>query len=241
MKYSDQSYNLRIEVDTENCELNAAQIEDLEAALSPLRGPIKEFPVANLYITIQYKPPSHDYRVKVVLRLPGKGLATGDLDEELYPAFRRCVSKLVHKVTAYKHRLEDTEATVKHEKGTRHDVVAQRPVDGAAIDQAVKQGDYVEFRKLTYPFEEPVRKRAGRWIQRYPKIEAQLGQRFNLADIVEEVFLNAFERYDEHPREVPFGDWLEKLIDPSVKLLSEDTDEELANISFARSAIEAEK
>mgnify|MGYP006908325028 FL=1 len=50
-----------------------------------------------------------------------------------------------------------------------------------------------------------------------------------------------FQRYDEHPREVPFGDWLEKLIDPSVKLLSEDTDEELANISFARSAIEAEK
>ena len=86
-----------------------------------------------------------------------------------------------------------------------------------------------------------MRKRAGRWIQRYPKIEAQLGQRFDLADITEEVFLNAFQRYDEHPREVPFGDWLEKLIDPSVKVLSEDTDEELANISFARSVVEAEK
>ncbi|MEZ6097733.1 MAG: hypothetical protein R3E01_02055 [Pirellulaceae bacterium] len=241
MKYSDQSYNIRIELDTENCELSAAQIKQLEDALSPLREPVKDFPVADLYITIQYMPPSHDYRIKTVLRLPGKGLATGDLDEDLSPAFRRCVSKLVHKVTAYKDRLEDAEAITKHEKGTRHDVVARRAVDGQALQQAVEQGNYAEFRKLTYPFEEPMRKRAGRWIQRYPKIEAQLGQRFDLADITEEVFLNAFQRYDEHPREVPFGDWLEKLIDPSVKVLSEDTDEELANISFARSVVEAEK
>lgn len=241
MKYSDQSYNLRIELDTQNCELSPGQLEALESALSPLREPIKEFPVTDLYVTIQYKPPSHDYRVKAVLRLPGKGLATGDLDENMYAAFRRCVSKLVHKVTGYKDRLEDAEAIAKHEKGTRHDVVARRPVDGSAVLRAVEQGDYAEFRKLTYPFEEAVRKRAGRWIQRYPKIEAQLGRRFDLADIVEEVFLNAFERYDEHPREVPFGDWLENLIDPSMKLLNEDPDEELANISFVRSAVEAEK
>jgi len=107
------------------------------------------------------------------------------------------------------------------------------------LQQAVEQGSYAEFRTLTYPFEESVRKRAGRWIQRYPQVEAQLGDRFDLADIVEEVFLNAFERFEDHPREVPFGDWLESLIDPSVKLLSKDTDEELANIRFARSAVEA--
>lgn len=241
MKYSDQSYNLRIELDTENCELTPAQIEKLEECLSPLRDLVKNFPVADLYITIQYNPPSHDYRVKAVLRLPGKGLATGDLEEDMYLAFRRCVSKLVHKVIAYKDRLEDAEAIAKHEKGTRHDVVAQQPIDGQALQAAVDQGDYAEFRKLTYPLEESVRKRAGRWIQRYPKIEAQLGERFDLADIVEEVFLNAFERYHEHPREVPFGDWLEGLIDPSVKLLNDDPDEALANISFAQSAIEAER
>lgn len=241
MKFADESYNLRIELDTENCELSPGEIKDLEEALSPLREPVKSFPVTDLYITIQFKPPSHDYRVKVVLRLPGRGLATGDVDEHPLPAIRRCVSKLVHKTTAYKDRLGDAEAMAKHEKGTRHDVVARRPVDGQALQQAVAAGDYVEFRKLLYPYEEPVRKRAGRWIQQYPQIEAQLGEAFDLADIVEEVFLNAFERFDDHPREVPFGDWLENLIDPSVKLLSKDTDKELANISFARSALEAER
>lgn len=241
MKYSDESYNLRIELDTEGCELSAAQIEKMEQMLSPLREPVKDFPVTNLYVTIEYKPHSHDYRVKAVLRLPGKGLATGDVDEDLNGAFRRCVRKLVHKVTGYKDRLSNAEEAAKHEKGTHHDIIAQRPVDWTALEEAVQRFDYTEFRKLTYPFEEPVRKRIGRWIQRYPQAESQLGRRFDLADIVEEVFLNAFERFEDHPREVPFGDWLENLIDPSLKLLSEKTDEEMENISFAQSAIEAEE
>lgn len=241
MKYSDQSYNIRIELDTENCEFSERQIAKLEETLSPVRELVKDFPVTDLYVTIQYYPPSHEYRVKTVFQLTGKGLATGDVEEDWHLAFRRCVRKLVHKVTAYKARLGSDEETAKHEKGTRQDVIANQPVDTQALAEAVEQSDYAEFRTLLYPFEEPVRKRVGRWIQRYPQVEAQLGERFDLADIVEEVFLNAFERFDDHPREVPLGDWLENLIDPSVKLLSKDTDEELANISFARSAVEAER
>lgn len=241
MKYSDKSYSMRIELDTENCELTEAQITHLEDTLSPLREPVRDFPVADLYVTIEWHTPSHEYRVKVVLQLPGKGLATGDVDKDLYPAFRRCVRKLVHKVSAYKERMEDAEAAAKFEQGTRHDVVAEQDVDGRAVDRAVEQGDYVEFRKLTYPFEEPLRKRIGRWIQRYPEVEAQLGERFTLADVVEEVFLNAFERYADHPREVPFGDWLENLMDPSIKLLSEHTEERLTNINFVQTAMEAER
>lgn len=241
MKYSDQSYNLRINLDTENCELASSEIKHLEESLSRLRGPVKDFPLADLYITIEFKPPSLDYRVKAVLRLPGRGLATGDLDKDLYPAFHRCVEKLVQKLTAYKERLSDADDVAKHTQGTRHDVVARQLVDGEELQHAVEQGDYPRFRQLTYPYEESLRKRAGRWIQRYPRIEAQLGNRFDLADVVEEVFLNAFQRFEEHPREVPFGDWLEKLIDPSLKLLSEHGDEELANISFARTAMDAQQ
>lgn len=241
MKYSDQSYNIRIELDTENCELSADEIRELEQTLSPLREPVKTFPVADLYVTIEYEAPSDSYRVKTVLRLPGTALATGDLDKQIHPAFRRCVRKLVHKVSAYKERLEDAEATAKHQKGTRHDIVAQRQIDAEAVDHAVDQGAYADFRELLFPFEEALRKRIGRWIQRYPSIEAELGERFDLADMVEEVFLNAFERYDERPREIPFSDWLENLIDPSVKILSEDTENELANINFARSALQVER
>jgi hypothetical protein len=54
MKYSDQSYNLRIELDTKNCELTAGEITQLEEALSPLRQPVESFPVTDLYVTIEH-------------------------------------------------------------------------------------------------------------------------------------------------------------------------------------------
>ncbi len=239
--YADQTYNIRVQLDTKGCELSEGEISKLEESLAPLRKPVRAFPISDLHVLVEYEPPSEDYRVKLTLQLPGRGLATGDVDDQIHPAFRRCVRKLVHKLTAYKERLGGTESVAKHEKGTRHDVIARREVDTEAVGQTVRAGDYARFRTLLYPFEEPVRMRAGRWIQRYAKVETQLGQRFDLADIVEEVFLNAFERYDERPQQVSLGDWLEELIDPSVKLLGAETDEELSNISFARSALEAQR
>ena len=53
---------------------------------------------------------------------------------------------------------------------------------------------YERFRSLLFPYEESVRKRIGRWVQRYPEIEAQIGTRFDLEDAVEEVFLMAFDQ-----------------------------------------------
>lgn len=71
MKYSNQSYNIRIDLDTQNCELSAAEITQVEESLSPLRELVKDFPVADLYVNIEYKLRSHEYRLKVALQLPG--------------------------------------------------------------------------------------------------------------------------------------------------------------------------
>lgn len=235
MTYSDESYNLRIELDTKHCELTAKEIELLERGLHPLRKPVEKFPVSALYVTIEFFERSNDYRVKTVLQLPGVALATGDLEKDYYAAFERCVRKLVHKVIAYEDQLDDAEDRSKHLKGTRHEVTPTSDVDLAAVQQAFEQGDYAEFRTQLSMYEEPVRKRIGRWIQRYPDLEAQVDERFSLEDVVEEVFLNAFERYESRPEAVPFGTWLEHLIDPSLRIISRDTTEELDNISFARS------
>ena len=240
MTFSDETYDLRIELDTKHCELSADEIERLERALQPLRKPVKKFPVANLYVTIEFYERSNDYRVKTALRLPGKGLTTGDLDKSYYPAFERCVRKLVHKVIAYESQLEHEEERAKHVEGKRFDMSPDREIDIDAVREAVEQSDYAGFRRHLLQYEEPLRKRAGRWIQRYPVLDAQLGDRFDLADVVEEVYLNAFERFDEWPNAVPLGTWLEQLIDPSLRILARDTVEELENISFARSLREAE-
>ena len=86
-------------------------------------------------------------------------------------------------------------------------------------------------------FESPLHERVGRWIQRYPEIESRLGDSITIADIVEEVFLNAFEQFPQRPQEVPPGEWFEGLIDVSVQALLQSPDEEFANISFARSLL----
>jgi len=61
-----------------------------------------------------------------------------------------------------------------------------------------------------------------------------VGRRFTIADIVEEGFLDAFEGYEQRPKDVRFGDWLERLIDPAVKEMMRHPDQVLENVSMAR-------
>ena len=57
---------------------------------------------------------------------------------------------------------------------------------------------------------------------------------FTIADVVEEVFLDAFEGWDGRQQEVPLGEWLTGLIDPAVKELMRHPDEELENVRMVR-------
>lgn len=241
MEYSNESYNLRIELDTKNVELDKMQISDIERSLDPVRDLVKEFPVSDLYITITYHENSDTYRMKLALVLSGETLVTGDLAGDVFSATECCVRKLVRRIEQYKQDLANNEEQEKFAKGTYQNVVPNREPNGEQLQSAVAKGDYATFRKETYMYEEEVRKRAGRWVQRYPAVNALIGDKLMLADIVEEVFLNAFERYNVRPKEVRMGEWLEQLIDPSLKLLLDQPDEEMQDISFARSIIEQEQ
>lgn len=234
MSQSADRHPLRIELDTENCELSAGQIEQLERALSPLRKPVAEFPVRDLYVTVRCFPRTNLYQVKTALVLTGRTLATADIDNHVHPAFKRCVRKLVKKVEGYKAELSNSPQYKKLQKGTHQEVTPVQEPDAALLEKSVADGDYAAFRAATAVFEDAVRKRIGRWVQRYPELDAQIGKELTLDDVVEEVFLNAFERYDQRPQQVGLGEWLEALIDPSVKLLLRHRDEELENIQFAR-------
>lgn len=229
---------LLIDLDTKNCSLDASEVSKLETMIDPLRGPVEKFPISTLYITIERHPRSQDYYAKTALRLTGRTLTTGHADVHWMPAFENCIGKLVHRLKGYQGEMSGDGARHKYLIGTRQDVEPADSVDPEAVDASVADQDFERFRSLLFPYEESVRKRVGRWVQRYPEIEAQIDVRFQLDDAVEEVFLMAFERYDKRPRDILFGDWLEQLIDPSVKLLRDHTEEELENIQFVRSTRE---
>jgi ribosome-associated translation inhibitor RaiA len=237
MTYSDESYNLRIELDTKGCDLSAGEISAMEDDLHTLRKLVEDFPVSNLYLTVIHHERSKDYHVKASLALPGKTLFTGDRDTVVHPAYDRCVRKLVKKVEAYKERMHRDAELSKQARGTHHTLDPTRDFDVTRLSEAVDSDDYAAFRVAADAFEEGLTQRIGRWVQRYPEIEASLGEAITISDIVEDVFLNAFDQFPRRPTEVPPGAWIESLIDSSVQALMQSPDEEFANISFARAIL----
>jgi len=236
MRYSDESYNLRVEIDANQFELSPDDARRLHASLSTLARLVEDLPVSDLYVTIFHHPRgSPEYQVKTALVLPAKTLFSSDTAASLHPAFEKCVTNLVQQVTAYKRSRDNADQLDKHRKGTYQEVVPSREPDAERLEAAVRAGDYVQFRKAAYPYEESLRKRIGRWLGRYPEAQEKIGTDLAIADVVEAVFLNAFEGYEQRPVRVRLGRWLESLIDGSVKGLLQNPDAELENISFARS------
>jgi ribosome-associated translation inhibitor RaiA len=227
---------LQVIFDVHQYHLSTAEERLLHDNLEGLARQVQNFPVADLHVLIEGNARSNDVSVRLTLRLPGTTLVANDHDGFPQPAFDRCLDSLLDSLHAYKERLGQVPERQKTLKGTHQDLHPDGAIDGDALRRALDAGDYSEFRAVLLPFEEVVRKRVGRWIQRYPEAEARIGVRFEISDVVEEVFLQAFERYGGRPADVTLGDWLESLIDPAVKELQQRGDAELENVSMARSA-----
>ena len=141
----------------------------------------------------------------------------------------------MQKVEAYKDRLTTRNgATTKFVEGTRQMMDPAVAPELDRVEEAVAEGDYAAFRESMAGFEESIRRRAGRWVQRYPELDGTIGEGVLMDEIVEEVLLNAFERFPKRPAVMRIGDWLEGLIDPSIRSLLRHPEEELEAVSFAR-------
>ena len=233
--YADETYNLRIELDEKNCRLERDQIEAMEGSLDTLSELTKKFPVSDLHVVVAHFPKSGEYHIKTSLRMPSKTLFTGEHDSVVVPAFDRCVRKLVQKVRAHRERMDTHDGDRgKFAEGTHQTVEPDFAPDLNALERALAGDSYAAFRKEMSGFDRPLRDRAGRWVQRYPEVDAMIGERLPLDDIVEEVMLTAYDRFVERPPTMLLGGWLESLVDPAIRNLLRHPDEELEEVSFAR-------
>jgi hypothetical protein len=231
---------LQVIFDVHQYRLSTAEQHKLHDDLDALARQVEHFPIADLHVLIEGNARSNDVSVKLSLLLPGTTLVANDYDAVAETAFERCLNSLIDSLQAYKDQLGQVPQRQKVEKGTHAEVLPDTVLDLAALDAAAAAGDFAAFRAATFPIEESLRKRIGRWVQRYPLLQAQIDRGIKIADVVEGVFLRAFEGYQNRPRDVPFGDWLEGLIDPELKELANHRDEELENINLARAARIAE-
>ena len=236
MKTADQGHALRIVLDTKDCELTPAELQQMEKNLHTLRELIADFPVSDLHVTVVHHPKSDDYHVRTTLALPGRRLFTGERQPIAHPAYERCIHKLIKKVGAYKEEMSLRGDAAKEAKGTRQTVAAIAELDVAALSQAIDNDDYLEFRRQMDVFEPALSERIGKWMGNYPAIQAQFSWPISVGDIVEEVFVNAFDQFDRRAHNVPPGDWLESLIDPSVQAILQSPDDEYLRIAFSSAA-----
>jgi len=235
MHYADDRYHLRVEFHAKGCNIPADELTRMQRGLDAVGEVVQDFPSSELSLDVIHHPRSGVYHVEATLKVPGKTLLSGDHDAYLDSAFQRCVRKLVQKATAYRDNpdRDATEAARRRETLDREIVAPQGPTDGT-VGRAVEAGDYRAFRTALSGYEEWLRLRVGRWIQRYPQAEARVGDGILIGDLLEEVYLNAFEGYGKRPKDVSLSEWLDSLLDPSLRLLLKYPDEERENASLAR-------
>jgi ribosome-associated translation inhibitor RaiA len=227
--------------DAHQIGLSQTDEERLHADLDALARQVEHFPVADLHVLLEGNARSNEVTVKLTLKLPGKTLVSHDHDIALVTAFERAVDSLVASLEAYKQQLGQVTRRQKTEKGTHHEIHAEGPLDAEVVDDAAAQSDYAAYRRATLPMEEALRKRVGRWVQRYPEFEARIGKGVEIEDVVEDVFLMAFENHAHRPLDVPYGLWLEGFIDRAVKALLQGGDAEKENMDLIRAGRQAEQ
>jgi hypothetical protein len=234
MRHTDQRRRLRVDIVTQECELPRDELSRIQNPLDRVALAVGDLP-SELDMTIVHHPRSHRFHVEAALSLPRRTIFTGDWDDYLDTALNRCLRKLIRQAEEYQQEADhqDDETASRIER-MNHDGMAPEDPSADALGAAASIGDFHAFRRLLSGHEEWLRLRIGRWLQRYPELEAEIGRRLRIGDLVEEVFLNAFERYNQRSNDVPLHQWLDSLIDPSLQDFRHDPIEERENISFAR-------
>jgi ribosome-associated translation inhibitor RaiA len=225
---------LKVTFDVHEYHLAGTEEQMLRDNLDGLARQVAHFPVADLHVLVQGNARSNDVTVKLTLVLPGTTLVTSARDAVPRPAFDQALDSLLNSLREHKDKLGRVPARKKAQEKTQKDVFPTVVIDPGAIEASVSAGDYAAFRAATLSYDEELRMRIGRLVQRHPDFDAEIGSRVEIADVLEEVFLMAFDQYRDRHADVPFGTWLEELVDPAIKALQQHHDEEMENIAMAR-------
>lgn len=232
-------HKLQVHFDAHECKPTQDELDGMADGLDSLARQVGNFPMAELRVLIERNSRSTEFAIKLTLILPGETLVTSDHDKLMHPAFERAVTSLEDTLKAYKDRLNQVEARRKVENGNHQEIVPANPIDFNALDDAVRAADYASFRAAIAPYEDPLRVRIGRWVERCPAVQVRMGRGLETIDLADAVFLAAFEAHETRADGVRYGEWLEGLIDPVVRAFEHHPDRELENVNMVRSACEA--
>lgn len=231
-----------LQVDAENFQLSNDDLEQIRADCSDLDPLLVEFPTLRVLLNILHYERSNAYESKLSIVTPGQTISTRETAGSWNAAFNACLQKAHRRVKHYREIMQQQQADVPAYDAISGTVDPTQQLDGAVVSQAIESDDYLSFRKAMWPLEPALRRRVSEWLRRYPDLESMIladdDAAFSTADLVEEVFMLAFDQYGKWPREMFFGQWIETLIDPALENFANDPAGEAEKINYIRSALE---
>lgn len=227
-----------IEVKLHGFELPEQEYALIEKSARTLRPAIERFPHKDLILSVIYHPKRNDYHVKANLRLPNRTLFAGARSERVHEAVTLCMDHLLRKAQGLKEQLTDQPPRISQVDSLLPELWSSLEFDAKDAQAACDRYDYRAFRMNLDGFQSGLTDRMGRWLQRFPQIESQLGNGITISDLVEDVFFHAYEGYEEKPENVSMGIWLESLIDATLQDYLRQPETEFTNMEYARTMLE---
>jgi hypothetical protein len=224
---------LDVDIDVQQCQMPADERTRIQEDLERLAEELLEFSASQLRISIVYHSRQEQYHAQAWLKVPGKRFVSGRYSPWLDYSIMRCLAKLRRHVESYR---ENPNSDAIRETAQRlelqNHVVPPTEHIADALGKAIQRQDYRGFRRALGGYEDRTRAQVANWVRRYPQMTHLLGQDIEIDDIVEEVFLMAFEQFPEQ-LEQTISEWLRQFIDPAVKAIWHDESEREA-AEFAR-------
>lgn len=189
---------------------------------------------AHLLVRLNYHSHSTEYEIHLTLKiarqtnvLVGTGPTWRPELQKLVRRMLRCVAQLHSATNSPTPPTPPTPTPPRPSKGT-----PTARVFGDAVAEAIQNGDYLPFREAMRVVEPSLQQQIGRSIKRYPDVQAMLGRRLAIADVMEVTLLMAFEKFEQWQPGSNYEPWIESLIDPALKAIARDPEGELQAIRF---------
>ncbi len=216
MTFRDEKHELKVEIRTDSYHLSEREKQDIEADLGSLRKVARDFPVSQLHLDIRRHPQRRDFHVRANLHVSKHNLFTGERGAIVTQAVESCVRKLVKKIKCFKEKHRGRPGETWEPTEPTMELPQDSETDPRVLARAVREADFPQFRDAIGGCDDSLSRQVESQIAENPELEALRGEDLVTSEILEEIYLRAFERFRDRDS-AAVSTWIEDLIDPCIQ------------------------
>ncbi|KAA5546117.1 hypothetical protein FYK55_04265 [Roseiconus nitratireducens] len=207
----------------EGFTLSPEELAVVSSEINRVRPLVTERPEQLPHVSIRFDPDGEIYHVLIDTEVSGQSVHSRANDGQWQTALRTAIRKLVPRFEA---AVESNGTLGAGRESSDEEAVgrARWALDESALQRAVEQNNYAQFRAQLYPLEPHLHERIGREVRCDVMPDEAHADHLFMADIIEDLFLMAFEQFDQRPQDITFVQWLDSLIAPTIAFIGADNE-----------------